>query len=402
MLDETSEPRDEEHSEDTELAPLRKRNYEETRTSNGNISYKKLTTEDANVPEATELQSGTASSIRSAVCAAKKGFGSALTNFSWITPVSFSSPGIAHSPVQHDLSFVDVSPRDVSLDGVIDIDLFDAGNVLSQHWIAKDVSKRWQSREGTLEIRATYLLTQPELTGRMRAILVDWLVDVHMKFRLRAEVLHLSVSIVDRYLSIQTISRFHLQLVGVSAMVIAAKYEEIYAPELGEFELVTDSAYSREQILMMEIQMLNSLGFRLDAPSTLRFLTRNLKALRACKGDSVRLVGHLAQYLSELALMDEEMLQYPCSHRAAAVTMLSVKLLCEDMTWNRTMQHYSGGYAEESLNECVQNLMRLLRNEKDRYNTNKLSAVKRKFSARKYCGIAKLAASLDLDGVFNK
>lgn len=72
---------------------------------------------------------------------------------------------------------------------------------------------------------------------KMRAVLIDWLVDVHLQFSMLQETLYLTVAILDRFLqkSAKDINRKSLQLVGVSAMFIASKYEEMYAPEIGEF-----------------------------------------------------------------------------------------------------------------------------------------------------------------------
>jgi hypothetical protein len=70
----------------------------------------------------------------------------------------------------------------------------------------------------------------------MRAVLIDWLVDVHIQFSMLQETLYLTVAILDRFLqkSAKDIPRKSLQLVGVAAMFIASKYEEMYAPEIGE------------------------------------------------------------------------------------------------------------------------------------------------------------------------
>lgn len=62
--------------------------------------------------------------------------------------------------------------------------------------------------------------------------------------------------------------RQKLQLVGVTAMLLASKYEEIYAPEVRDFVYITDKAYTREQILAMEAQMLNTLDFKVRARTT--------------------------------------------------------------------------------------------------------------------------------------
>lgn len=79
----------------------------------------------------------------------------------------------------------------------------------------------------------------------MRAILIDWLVDVHLKFKLLPETLYITVSIIDRFLERIKVSKSRLQLVGVTALFIASKYEEIYPPELKDFVYITDRAYTK-------------------------------------------------------------------------------------------------------------------------------------------------------------
>ena len=74
--------------------------------------------------------------------------------------------------------------------------------------------------------------SQPDINEKMRAILVDWLIEVHSRFELVPEALYLTINLVDRFLSIKAIPRRELQLVGIGAMLIACKYEEIWAPEV--------------------------------------------------------------------------------------------------------------------------------------------------------------------------
>lgn len=69
-----------------------------------------------------------------------------------------------------------------------------------------------------------YLKKQTDINDRMRSILVDWLVDVHLKFKLLPETLYLTVNMIDRYLQTEVISRRKLQLVGISSMLISSKY----------------------------------------------------------------------------------------------------------------------------------------------------------------------------------
>lgn len=102
----------------------------------------------------------------------------------------------------------------------------------------------------------------------MRAILIDWLIDVHLKFKLLSETLYLTVNIIDRYLSQKlTIHRSRLQLIGVSALLISTKYEEIYPPTVKDLVYITDNAYTKNEILTMESEILVTLDFDIQQTS---------------------------------------------------------------------------------------------------------------------------------------
>lgn len=81
----------------------------------------------------------------------------------------------------------------------------------------------------------------------MRATLVDWLVQVHMKFKLLTETLFITVNIIDRFLSVcMGIEKDQFQLIGVSALLIATKYEEIYPPTVKDLVYITKKVYTHE------------------------------------------------------------------------------------------------------------------------------------------------------------
>lgn len=122
---------------------------------------------------------------------------------------------------------------------------------------------------------------QTDINEKMRAILVDWLIEVHYKFKLMPETMFLTINLIDRYLERFDVLRTRLQLVGVTAMLIACKYEEIYAPEVRDFVYITDKAYTREEILQMEFSMLSTLDFNITSPSSFRFLERYAKIAQA-------------------------------------------------------------------------------------------------------------------------
>ena len=129
-------------------------------------------------------------------------------------------------------------------------------------------------------MKEDYLADQTEILPKMRAVLIDWLIGVHLQFHLLQETLYTTVAILDRYLQhdVKKISRSKLQLVGVASMLIAAKYEEIYAPEVKDFVYITDRAYTERDILKMEIRVLSVLNFNLGRPLPLHFLRRASKA----------------------------------------------------------------------------------------------------------------------------
>ena len=156
----------------------------------------------------------------------------------------------------------------------------------------------------------------------MRAILVDWIIEVHLKFKLLPETLFLTVGIIDRFLELEKIKRGSLQLVGVTAMLIASKYEEIYAPEVRDFVYITDNAYTRDQIFNMEQNMLTVLNFSLTFPSPFRFLERFNKLAKCSEKQ-----WNLAHYLIELPLIEQRMLKYTPSNLAAAAIYLAQRII---------------------------------------------------------------------------
>lgn len=126
--------------------------------------------------------------------------------------------------------------------------------------ICKKESGMYERRSGE-EILNRHVALRP----RMRAILLDWLVEVCEVYRLHRETFYLAVDFLDRYLSVTTdMPKDRLQLIGVSCLFIGAKIEEIYPPKLHEFAYVTDGACTEDQILEMELVILKVLNWGLS------------------------------------------------------------------------------------------------------------------------------------------
>eukprot|EP00967_Tisochrysis_lutea_P127106 scaffold215782_cov15-Tisochrysis_lutea.AAC.1 len=118
---------------------------------------------------------------------------------------------------------------------------------------------------------------QTDVNAKMRAILVDWLVEVAEEYKLCADTLYLSVNYIDRFLSIHPVQRSNLQLVGIACMWIASKYEEIYPPNVNDFCYITDNTYTKEQMVEMEELVLKKLKYELTVPTSKTFLRRLLQ-----------------------------------------------------------------------------------------------------------------------------
>lgn len=160
---------------------------------------------------------------------------------------------------------------------------------------------------------------QEDINGRMRAILIDWLVEVHMKFRLVPETLFLCVSIIDRYCSRIDVLRSKLQLIGVTALLVACKHEEIYPPEVRDCVYITDRAYNRQEVLDMEQDILKVLDWKISVPTAYPFLDRFLSLTKASE-----MTRHAAQYYLERTLQEHSFLQYRPSLVCASAVILAL------------------------------------------------------------------------------
>jgi len=112
-------------------------------------------------------------------------------------------------------------------------------------------------------LRSSSMLEQhPGLQPRMRAILLDWLIEVCEVYKLHRETFYLAVDYLDRYLhGERQVLKTHLQLIGITCLFVAAKVEEIYPPKIGEFAYVTDGACTERDILNHEKILLQALGW---------------------------------------------------------------------------------------------------------------------------------------------
>lgn len=238
--------------------------------------------------------------------------------------------------------------------GVPDIDAADSHEPQLCSEYAQDIFDYMASLEVRWPVQPNFLRLQPSVTPEMRSILVNWLMQVHSRFQLLPETLFLTVSLVDRFLQEQSVSRSKLQLVGVSALFTAGKYEEMMAPTLGDVVYVTDGAYQGREVMRMEQQILRALDWSLGRPLPLHFLRRNSKAAQADVQEH-----SVAKYALELSLLDYSMSWVRPSEQAAAALCLALNLLGKNKKWGTLMTHY-GRYSEQDLQPTMQRMAALL------------------------------------------
>lgn len=200
--------------------------------------------------------------------------------------------------------------------------------------------------EGRYRPRANYMSRQQDVSHAMRAVLVDWLSEVVSQYGLQRETLHLAVGYSDRFLSRMSVTRDKLQLLGAAALYVAAKYEEIYPPDVHDFAYTTADTYSVRQVLRMEQLLLRILSFDLAAPTFTQFL----RFYAQCLSTPDQVVS-LAMYLGELSLLDGQR-YLPMAPSILSAAALGLASLISGHKWPLALEELTG-YTFEILQPCV-------------------------------------------------
>ena len=180
-----------------------------------------------------------------------------------------------------------------------------------------------------------YMETQTEIQWSMRAVLMDWVIQVHQRFNLLPETLFLTVNYIDRFLSCKVVSLGKLQLVGATAIFVAAKYEEVQCPTIGEIIYMVDGGYTADELLKAERFMLSMLQFELGWPGPMSFLRRISKA-----DDYDLETRTLAKYFLEVTVMDERFVGCTPSFLAAGAHCMA-RLMLRKGDWSPAHVFYS-------------------------------------------------------------
>ncbi|XP_057489999.1 G2/mitotic-specific cyclin C13-1-like [Actinidia eriantha] len=229
---------------------------------------------------------------------------------------------------------------------------------------------------------------QKDVTINMRGVLVDWLVEVSEEYKLCSITLFLSISYIDRFLSTNAITRQRLQLLGVSSMLVAAKYEEISPPNVDDFCYITDNTYTKQEVVKMEADILKHLNFEVGSPTIKTFLRKFTSIVQEDYKTPNSELEFLGSYLAELSLLDYGCVKFLPSLVAASVMFLSKFTIQPKLhPWSSALENFSG-YKPADLKECVLIIHDLQLSKRG----GSLVAVREKYNQRKFKYVSRLSS----------
>ena len=224
--------------------------------------------------------------------------------------------------------------------------------------------------------------SQKEINEQMRSILVDWIIDVHFKFGFTDETLFMTILIIDRYMSIKQISKIRFQLLGITAMLISCKHEEIILPKVDDFIYITDNAYTKKEVFEMENDILNSFNFDLLYPSPIKFYE-----FMALKFDFDKKKFLMGKYLMETFLVDLKWINYRpaiISCACAYIVMKFYKMENYQEAYNKKYYNYNENdfdnpkfCGEYDIKECAKDICYYV----DNINKTNFMSCKNKYSS---------------------
>ena len=225
-----------------------------------------------------------------------------------------------------------------------------------------------------------YMASQTDINIKMRAILVDWIIEMHDKFNFKPQTLFQTIWLIDTYLSLKYIKRSDFQLLGLGCMYISCKYHEIFYPVLKDFIEITDGAYKKEDLLRIEKDILKTINYNIQPPSQEDFYNLISKAF-----DFGEKQIFLGKFFMENSLIDYNMIKYPPSVIAVSCCYIVMKFF--------KIENYKKLYSTRIIyDKCPQKVIKdaarelcfLVKN----LNNSEFKAIKKKYSNEKYCNVA--------------
>ncbi|CAI9104332.1 OLC1v1002980C1 [Oldenlandia corymbosa var. corymbosa] len=248
-----------------------------------------------------------------------------------------------------------------------------------------------EAEEGRRPLPDYMMKFQKEIKPAMRAILVDWLVEVADEFKLVADTLYLAVNYIDRYLSSHALSETKLQLLGISSMLVASKVEEISPLRAEDCSYITDNTYTKEEVIAMESNLLKFLNCNTYTPISKSFLRIFAEPAKENSQFENLQFEFLAHYILELSLTDYACVKFlPSVVAASAVFLAKFTIVPTIHPWSLRLQRYTG-YKASELRGCIRAIHDLLLK-----NRSSAKAVRDKYMQPKYKCVASLCPQSEI------
>ena len=232
------------------------------------------------------------------------------------------------------------------------------------------------------KINSNYMTLQKSINDKMRAILVDWLIDVHFRFDMKKKTLFNCIYIIDAFFSKNLIDRKYLQLLGMAALLISCKETEIMYPSLNSFLALSDFSYSLQELTNMERFVMKILDFDILAPTAEEFYAINAEYFKF--GEKQRFFG---EYFLDASLIDYNLLKYNQSTIAVACGYIVMKFF--NLNGVHSLLKNTGDNIKQiDVKNCARDLCFLVKN----LSNSSLKATKNKCMSDKYMNIAELCA----------
>ncbi|XP_005100335.1 G2/mitotic-specific cyclin-B3 [Aplysia californica] len=307
------------------------------------IEVKKRATEAKSSQEVNSSTSSVSSALASSQESTKNETSQALKNLAAGVPVDRE---------EEDFSFIDAEDledepiAEVEEKFMPTVDLENYSDVFNIGIYAQDIFDYYKCREQLFQIPSYLDGKSCKITPIMRAILVDWMVEIQENFELNHETLYLAVKLSDTYLSREPQEKEMLQLVGAASVFIASKFDERCPPLIEDFTYICDNSFDRDQFILMEMEILRKVDFDLGIPISYRFLRRYAKVAR-----SSMVTLTLARFILEMSLMEYSLITERDSRIAAAALYIAMKMSKEGEWEGEVVQ--SSGYTVEKIKDMV-------------------------------------------------
>ncbi|KAK8838667.1 cell division [Tritrichomonas musculus] len=222
---------------------------------------------------------------------------------------------------------------------------------------------------------------QTNITSKMRATVIDWLVEVHKKLKMHTDTLYLTVYLMDSYLSMFDLDKSKYQRLGCAALLIASKSEEIYPPSVHDLVELTEKSFTTIALSRMEALLFASVNFHVNPILPPQFLKRFLRVIRT---DLV--LSMLSYFILETSLLDPSFIGSTPSLLAASAICLAMTIQNGPGQWTTYMETNTG-FALEEITPMVDRLLQCVNN----YRASRFPTVRKKYSSAAMGSVSKIA-----------